>query len=89
MFLHFPIRFASLRCQSYFQTFVETNRSQPIILSEKELDGYEMNDQKYDGADDCAQMTHLSEASVLHNLKTRYECDCIYVCHFLFVFPFL
>jgi myosin heavy subunit len=51
-----------------------------VLLSEKEIDGYEMNDQKHDGVDDCAQMPYLSEASVLHNLKIRYDCDCIYVC---------
>jgi myosin heavy subunit len=57
-----------------------------VLLPEKEIDGYEMNDQKHDGVDDCAQMPYLSEASVLHNLKIRYDCDCIYVCFAFSVF---
>lgn len=57
---------------------------QNIVLSESEIDGYEMNDQRFDGVDDCAQMTHLSDASVLHNLKVRYDNDCIYTYSGLF-----
>lgn len=57
-----------------------------ITLSESEIEGYEMNDQRFDGAEDCAQMTHLSDASVLHNLKVRYDGDCIYVVHCFFFY---
>ena len=53
-------------------------------MTESEIDGYEMNDQRFDGVDDCAQMTHLSDASVLHNLKVRYDNDCIYTYSGLF-----
>ena len=27
-----------------------------------------------------AELTHLNEASVVHNLQTRYQADLIYVC---------
>jgi myosin heavy subunit len=57
-------------CSSLFVSSSLT--AQTIALSEAEIDGYEMNDQRFDGVDDCAQMTHLSDASVLHNLKVRW-----------------
>jgi myosin heavy subunit len=42
-----------------------------------------VNPAKFDKADDMAELTHLNEASVVHNLHTRYQSDLIYVC-----FPF-
>ena len=38
-----------------------------------------MNPPKFDGVEDCAELSHLSEAAVLHNLRKRYESDIIYV----------
>lgn len=38
-----------------------------------------MNPAKFDGVEDCAELGYLSEASVLHNLKLRYDANIIYV----------
>lgn len=38
-----------------------------------------VNPAKFDKADDMAELTHLNEASVVHNLHTRYQSDLIYV----------
>lgn len=38
-----------------------------------------VNPAKFDKADDMAELTHLNEASVVHNLHTRYQADLIYV----------
>lgn len=40
-----------------------------------------VNPAKFDKADDMAELTHLNEASVVHNLQQRYQSDLIYVCH--------
>jgi hypothetical protein len=39
-----------------------------------------VNPAKFDKADDMAELTHLNEASVVHNLHMRYQADLIYVC---------
>ena len=38
-----------------------------------------VNPAKFDKADDMAELTHLNEASVVHNLHMRYQSDLIYV----------
>ncbi len=38
-----------------------------------------VNPAKFDKADDMAELTHLNEASVVHNLQMRYQADLIYV----------
>ena len=38
-----------------------------------------VNPGKFDKADDMAELTHLNEASVVHNLHLRYQSDLIYV----------
>jgi myosin heavy subunit len=38
-----------------------------------------MNPPKFDGANDCAELSYLSEAAVLDNLRKRYDRDIIYV----------
>ena len=38
-----------------------------------------VNPAKFDKADDMAELTHLNEASVVHNLHMRYQADLIYV----------
>ena len=38
-----------------------------------------VNPGKFDKADDMAELTHLNEASVVHNLHMRYQSDLIYV----------
>jgi hypothetical protein len=38
-----------------------------------------MNPPKFDKAEDMADLTHLNEASVIHNLRLRYASNLIYV----------
>ncbi len=45
----------------------------------KEGDIQQMNPPKYDMIEDMAMLTHLNEASVLHNLRRRYSAWMIYV----------
>jgi hypothetical protein len=42
-----------------------------------------MNPPKFDRVEDMAELTHLNEASVVHNLKSRYVTNLIYVIYFL------
>lgn len=44
-----------------------------------------VNPAKFDKADDMAELTHLNEASVIHNLHTRYQSDLIYTYSGLFL----
>ncbi|KAF4550467.1 Myosin type-2 heavy chain 1-like protein [Elsinoe fawcettii] len=44
-----------------------------------------VNPAKFDKADDMAELTHLNEASVVHNLHMRYESDLIYTYSGLFL----
>lgn len=44
-----------------------------------------VNPAKFDKADDMAELTHLNEASVIHNLHTRYQADLIYTYSGLFL----
>ena len=44
-----------------------------------------VNPQKFDKADDMAELTHLNEASVVHNLHVRYQSDLIYTYSGLFL----
>lgn len=53
---------------------------------EYHLDDIEkVNPAKFDKADDMAELTHLNEASVIHNLHTRYQSDLIYTYSGLFL----
>lgn len=45
----------------------------------KKDDIQQMNPPKYEKIDDMANMTYLNEASVLHNLRSRYKSMLIYV----------
>lgn len=38
-----------------------------------------VNPAKFDKANDMAELTHLNEPSVVHNLNMRYQADLIYV----------
>lgn len=47
---------------------------------EVEVDAVDkVNPAKFDKADDMAELTHLNEPSVIHNLHQRYQADLIYV----------
>ena len=45
----------------------------------KKDDIQQMNPPKFEKIEDMANMTYLNEASVLHNLKSRYSAGMIYV----------
>lgn len=52
------------------------------VLQQREADSEsvdKVNPAKFDKADDMAELTHLNEASVVHNLHMRYQADLIYV----------
>ncbi|SPQ19096.1 821b4c22-5052-40eb-93df-7bf7ac466141 [Thermothielavioides terrestris] len=56
--------------------------------SQREVDAEsvdKVNPAKFDKADDMAELTHLNEASVVHNLHTRYMSDLIYTYSGLFL----
>jgi myosin protein heavy chain len=38
-----------------------------------------MNPPQFEGVEDIAELTHLNEASVVNNLRTRYGSASIYV----------
>ena len=44
-----------------------------------------VNPAKFDKADDMAELTHLNEPSVVHNLHVRYQADLIYTYSGLFL----
>lgn len=54
------------------------NSSGEEFTVDKEKVDY-MNPPKFDGVEDCAELSYLNEAAVLHNLRKRYESDIIYV----------
>lgn len=53
-----------------------------VIVNEEDLQP--LNPPRYEKAEDMANMTHLNEAGVLYNLKTRYETFMIYTYSGLF-----
>ncbi|KAL0475356.1 P-loop containing nucleoside triphosphate hydrolase protein [Neurospora intermedia] len=56
--------------------------------SQREVDAEtvdKVNPAKFDKANDMAELTHLNEASVVHNLHTRYQSDLIYTYSGLFL----
>ncbi|KAL1958711.1 hypothetical protein VTO42DRAFT_4054 [Malbranchea cinnamomea] len=52
-------------------------------VSSEETD--KVNPAKFDKAEDMAELTHLNEASVVHNLHARYKADLIYTYSGLFL----
>nr|XP_043879480.1 myosin heavy chain, fast skeletal muscle-like [Solea senegalensis] len=61
---------------------VETLTGKTITVKEDEI--FPMNPPKFDKIEDMAMMTHLSEPSVLYNLKERYAAWMIYTYSGLF-----
>ncbi|XP_044303417.1 myosin-7B [Varanus komodoensis] len=61
---------------------VETKDKKTVVV--KEDDVQQMNPPKFDMIEDMAMLTHLNEASVLHNLKRRYSKWMIYTYSGLF-----
>ncbi len=60
----------------------------PARVQQREVDSQsvdKVNPAKFDKADDMAELTHLNEASVVHNLHMRYQADLIYTYSGLFL----
>ncbi|KAK9235482.1 P-loop containing nucleoside triphosphate hydrolase protein [Lipomyces kononenkoae] len=53
------------------------------IVRKEDVD--KVNPPKFDKSNDMAELTHLNEASVVHNLATRYMADMIYTYSGLFL----
>ncbi|KAF7727660.1 hypothetical protein EC973_007318 [Apophysomyces ossiformis] len=60
---------------------LETGLTQLVPLSEV----YPMNPPKFDMVDDMAELTHLNEPSVIHNLTVRHRANHIYTYSGLFL----
>lgn len=57
-------------------------------MQQREVDAEsadKVNPAKFDKANDMAELTHLNEASVVHNLRMRYQSDLIYTYSGLFL----
>ncbi len=55
------------------------------LVTMPEKDTLSANPGKFDGVKDCAELSHLNEASVLHNLRVRYDDDLIHTYSGLFL----
>ncbi|KIX10134.1 uncharacterized protein Z518_01215 [Rhinocladiella mackenziei CBS 650.93] len=65
------------------RVLVQFDNGSQIETDVDEVD--KVNPAKFDKADDMAELTHLNEASVIHNLLTRYQADLIYTYSGLFL----
>ncbi|KIX98155.1 uncharacterized protein Z520_06235 [Fonsecaea multimorphosa CBS 102226] len=65
------------------KVLVQFDNGSSIETDVDEVD--KVNPAKFDKADDMAELTHLNEASVIHNLYTRYQADLIYTYSGLFL----
>lgn len=74
---------AFINSQNDKETIVTTQDNQ--ILSFPTSKVQKMNPQKFNMADDLAILSFLNDASVLHNLRMRYEHDLIYTFSGLFL----
>ncbi|OAA47023.1 myosin type II heavy chain [Metarhizium rileyi] len=62
---------------------VQTNDGTQRELEADSVD--KVNPAKFDKANDMAELTHLNEGSVVHNLQMRYQADLIYTYSGLFL----
>ncbi|KAL7795837.1 putative myosin type II heavy chain [Trichoderma ceciliae] len=62
---------------------VQTDKGAQREVDAESVD--KVNPAKFDKANDMAELTHLNEASVVHNLHTRYQSDLIYTYSGLFL----
>lgn len=75
------------QCRSH-QAGFEDPGCTDITIQQREVDAEsadKVNPAKFDKADDMAELTHLNEASVVHNLHMRYQSDLIYTYSGLFL----
>ena len=64
------------------KTILKTDAGKVTVPSNK---AFERNPGRFDGAEDCATLSYLSEATVMYNLKLRYFSDCIHTYSGLFL----
>ncbi|KAF3480115.1 uncharacterized protein GIQ15_05462 [Arthroderma uncinatum] len=62
---------------------VQCDDGRQVEINPENVD--KVNPPKFDKADDMAELTHLNEGSVVHNLHTRYKSDLIYTYSGLFL----
>ena len=77
----------------YFYCLIFVNRNTIHLITPKSLplsadDVQKMNPPKFDKVEDMADLSVLNEASVLHNLRDRFQSDLIYVRFLYFYFIF-
>ena len=58
-------------------TVLRTSKGEVVKVKEEDIQ--QMNPPKYEKCDDMADLTYLNDATVLHNLRTRYMDWYIYV----------
>jgi len=73
---------------TYLSSEIIDNTNDTVIVARVQHTGEEMiinrdedqfmNPVQFDGVQDCTLLSHLSEASVLYNLKLRYNANIIY-----------
>ena len=59
------------------QVTVKTSKGESITVKRDDLQ--QMNPPKFEKCEDMADLTYLNDASILHNLRTRYMSWLIYV----------
>ncbi|KAI9812314.1 MAG: hypothetical protein M1827_004763 [Pycnora praestabilis] len=69
--------------QDNSQLLVQCDDGSQRVVDSDSVD--RVNPAKFDKADDMAELTHLNEASVVHNLHMRYQTDLIYTYSGLFL----
>lgn len=65
------------------QLLVQSDDGSQLTVDANDVD--KVNPGKFDKADDMAELTHLNEGSVIHNLHLRYQADLIYTYSGLFL----
>ncbi|EWC48118.1 hypothetical protein DRE_02697 [Drechslerella stenobrocha 248] len=79
--------------RAFVKGYVETEENDVLVVicddgTERHVPADQVdkvNPAKFDKAADMAELTHLNEASVVHNLRTRYQSDLIYTYSGLFL----
>ena len=80
--------FVAAEIQSTKGEEVTVKNGKGELVTIKKDDIQQMNPPKYDKCDDMADLTYLNDASVLHNLRSRYMSWLIYVKFTFTIFSF-
>jgi len=74
---------AEVISSSTTKVVARTEKGEEYTVDKEKADW--VNPPKFDGCEDCAELSYLSEAAVLHNLRKRYTSDIIYTYSGLFL----